>query len=222
MRQIRPFMSRATFWALNIRITPTLKTVRILAEMPCTKLEGDGTLSLSKEQYAKPTVYGFDVNDSSPQKIYAPDTADFMSYGRPRWPSRVNYGLLFDKFALPASPGANVKLNQRDVFANQTVIIDGIIQLNGPAGQLGSVIVNTNPATISLPSPGDYSIRLENSQGAELARSSFNPIQAQRISRLGSSRFCCRGTLMRSELYFCTMKTYLIPARLQPIPRLST
>ena len=62
------------------------------------------------------------------------------------------------------------------MLASQTVIIDGIIQLNGPTGQLGSVIVNTTPATISLPSPGEYSIRLENSQGTELARYSFNPM----------------------------------------------
>jgi hypothetical protein len=131
---------------------------------------------LSKSPYAPDTVYGFDVNDSSPQKIYVADTADFMSYGRPRWPSRVNYGLLFEQFALADSPGTNVKLNQNGVLANQTVIIDGIIQFDGPTGQLGSVIVNTTPATIPLPSPGEYSIRLENSQGTELARYSFDPI----------------------------------------------
>jgi hypothetical protein len=143
--------------------------------IPCTTLEGDGTLSLSKSQYALDTVYGFDINDSSPQKIYPASTPDFMSYGRPRWPSRVNYGLLFEQFALADSPGANAKLSQPKVLASQTVIIDGIIESNGPAGQLGSVIVNTTPATISLPSPGGYSIRLENSQGTELARYSFNP-----------------------------------------------
>ena len=145
-------------------------------QTPCTRLEGDGTLSLSKSQYMPDTVYGFDINDSSPQKIYPATTPDFMSYGRPRWPSRVNYGLLFEQFALADSPGANVKLSQPKVLASQTVIIDGIIEFNGPAGQLGSVIVNTTPATISLPSPGDYSIRLENSQGTELARYSFNPM----------------------------------------------
>ena len=145
-----------------------------------------------------------------------------MSYGFRRWLSRVNYRLLFDMFVSPASPGASVKFKQNGVLASQTVIIDGIIQFNGPTGQIGSVIVNTTPATISLPSPGDYSIRLENSQGTELARYSFNPMEAQRIIRLGSSRFCCRGTLMRGELSFCTMKTSLIPARRQPIPQRST
>jgi Tol biopolymer transport system component len=144
-------------------------------QTPCTQLEGGGTLSLSKEPYALDTVYGFDVNNSSPQKIYPAETADFMSYGRPRWPSRVNYGLLFEQFALSASPGADVKLKQNGVLANQSVIIDGIIQFDGPTGQIGSVIVNTTPATITLPSPGEYSIRLENSQGTELARYSFNP-----------------------------------------------
>ena len=71
-------------------------------QTPCTRLEGDGTLSLSKSQYAPDTVYGFDVNDSSPQKIYPASTADFMSYGVRRWLSRMNYGLLFEKFASPA------------------------------------------------------------------------------------------------------------------------
>ena len=145
-------------------------------QTPCTRLEGDGTLSLSKSQYAPDTVYGFDVNDSSPQKIYPASTADFMSYGVQRWLSRMNYGLLFEKFALPHSSRANVKFNQNEVLASQTVIIDGVIQRNGPTGELGSVIVNTTPATISLPSPGEYSIRLENSQGTELARYSFNPM----------------------------------------------
>ena len=74
-------------------------------QTPCTTLEGDGTLSLSKDPYAPATVFGFDVNDSSPQKVYPAETADFMSYGRPRWPSRVNYGLLFEQFALADSPG---------------------------------------------------------------------------------------------------------------------
>ena len=141
----------------------------------CSCLEGDGTLSLSKAQYAPTTIYGFDINDSSPFKIWIPQAADFMSYGRPRWPSRVNYGLLFDKFVMPVAPEGSVKSKKNAVSANQTVIIDGIIQLNGPTGQLGSVIVNTTPATIQLPSPGEYSIRLENSQGTELARYSFNP-----------------------------------------------
>jgi uncharacterized delta-60 repeat protein len=156
-----------------------------LIPFPCTTLEGDGTLSFSKAHYDPDTVFGFDVYASRPQKIYEAITADFMSYGRPRWPSRVNYELLFEKFAA-ASPAANFKFNQRDVFANQTVIIDGIIQLNGPAGQIGSVIVNTSSATISLPSPGDYSIRLENSQGTELARFSFNPFQVSEDLSTGS------------------------------------
>jgi len=143
----------------------------------CTTLEGDGTISLSKNQYEPETVFGFDVNDSSSRKTYAAPTADFMSYGRPRWPSRMNYRLLFEQFALPEATGANIKLSQPKVLASQTVIIDGIIHFNGPTGQLGSVIVNAAPATISLPTPGDYSIRLENSQGTELARYSFNPIR---------------------------------------------
>ena len=145
-------------------------------QTPCTTLEGDGTLSLSKSQYEPDTVYGFDINHSSPQKIYPAATPDFMSYGFRRWLSRVNYRLLFDMFVSPDSPGANIKFKQNEVLASQTVIIDGIIQLNGPTGQLGSVIVNTAPATIPLPSPGDYSIRLENLQGTELARYSFNPM----------------------------------------------
>ena len=144
--------------------------------IPCTTLEGGGDLSLSLDDYAPRTVYGFDVNNSSPTKIYQAHTADFMSYGRPRWPSRVNYGLLFDKFAMSGSPGASVALNENKVSASQTVIIDGIIQFNGPTGHLGSVIVNTAPAAISLPAPGGYSIRLENLQGTELARYSFNPM----------------------------------------------
>ena len=85
-------------------------------------------------------------------------------------------GCFLNSLLCQHSPGANVKFNQNGVLASQTVIIDGIIQLNGPTGQIGSVIVNTTPATISLPSPGDYSIRLENSQGTELARYSFNPM----------------------------------------------
>ncbi len=145
-------------------------------QTPCTRLEGDGTLSLSKAPYSPATVYGFDVNGSNPgTQILNAYTADFMSYGRPRWPSRVNYGFLFDKF-VAAGPIANIRSNKNAMSASQTVIVDGKVQWNGPTGQIGSVIVNTTPVAVSLPAPGDYSIRLEDSQGMELARFSFNPI----------------------------------------------
>ena len=166
-------------WAFNILNSRERKTVEMTTAIRLNALVLKGTvpLSLSKEQYTPATVYGFDVNDSSPKKIYPAETADFMSYGRPRWPSKWNYNRLFAKFVWPDSPSANVKLSQRDLFAGQTVLIDGLIQLNGPVGQIGSVIVDTTPGTISFPLPGDYSIRLENSLGAELARFSFNPIR---------------------------------------------
>ena len=145
-----------------------------------------------------------------------------MSYGRPRWPSRVNYGLLFEQFALADSPGTNVKLNQNGVLANQTVIIDGIIQFNGPTGQIGSVIVNTTPATIPLPSPGEYSIRLENSQGTELARYSFNPIVGSENYSTGVISLLLPWDPDARRIVLLHNEDVLIPARRQPIPQLST
>ncbi|MEO7659723.1 MAG: carboxypeptidase-like regulatory domain-containing protein, partial [Pyrinomonadaceae bacterium] len=146
--------------------------------VPCTTLEGDGALSLKKDQYDPTTAYGFDINDSSPTKIYPAETADFMSYGRPRWVSRATYTALFNMFR---TTGAGVSeilstASLNTVSATQTVIINGSVRLGGNSGQIGSVYISQTPGTVALPTAGAYAVRFENAQGAQLATYSFDPI----------------------------------------------
>ncbi len=144
-------------------------------DIPCTKLEGDGTLGLTKDQYDPNTAYGFDINDSSPTQIYVAETADFMSYGRPRWVSRANYIQLYNKFKINTALNELTE-NVNVVSAAQTVLIDGSVLLDGTGGSIGSVYVSNNAGSVTLPSPGFYAIRFENAQGVQLATYSFNPV----------------------------------------------
>jgi len=142
---------------------------------PCTMLEGDSTLSLSKDDYGAATVFGFDVNGSTgiSNRIYYPHTPDFMSYGRPSWPSGMNYKKLFDTQFSSAAPTPS----EQFVVASQTVIVDGTIQLSTQTGTIGNVVRSASAATIPLPPPGRYSIRLETNAGVVLSRHSFSPDQ---------------------------------------------
>ena len=158
--------------------------------VPCTKLEGDGTLSLSKDPYGPDTAYGFDVNNSSPALIYPAQTPDFMSYGRPRWPSRWNYIQLFNDFKVSGTvaPGESIggRAKVVEMSAAQTVLIDGSLLLDGSEGEIGSVYVSQTPGTIVLPSPGAYAIRLENAQEVELAAYSFDPVAGSESPMVGT------------------------------------
>lgn len=152
----------------------------------CTKLEGRGDLSKKKGDYEAETVFGLDVYNflgllrdtefdlpRGPEDVFAPWTPDLMSYGEPRWLSRRNWNKLFNKLKARADSPRAASV---EVSAAQTVIVDGIVQADGSAGQIESVIVSTTPAVIELPAPGEYSIRMEDSQGVALASYSFNPI----------------------------------------------
>ena len=138
--------------------------------IPCPKLEGDGSLSLSKDQFNINTAYG--VN-SSTMEIFPAETADFMSYATVRWPSRQNYVVLYNKMKAATSPEPD---GSHMVAATQTVQIDGSVVLDGTAGTLGSVFVSTTAASIATPPPGAYAIRFENAQGGTLNTYSFDPI----------------------------------------------
>ncbi|MBK8465801.1 MAG: hypothetical protein IPL32_08220 [Chloracidobacterium sp.] len=143
--------------------------------VPCTLLEGDSTLSLSKTDYGPTTVFGFDVNGSTgiTNKIYYPHTPDFMSYGRPSWPSGMNYNQLFQTQFSSAAPTPS----QQFVNASQTVIVDGTINLSAQTGTVGNVVISASAANIPIPAPGEYSIRLETAASAVLSRHSFSPDQ---------------------------------------------
>jgi uncharacterized repeat protein (TIGR01451 family) len=155
--------------------------------VPCTTLEGDGTLSLSKKPYDADTVYGYDINNSAVSTIFPAETADFMSYGRPRWPSRANYVALFNILKLTASGDDDApagKLKGAAVQATQTVLIDGTVKMDGSAGQIGSVFAS-GPGNINLPAAGRFTLRFENAQGAELASYSFEPIAGSEEQETG-------------------------------------
>lgn len=156
--------------------------------IPCSRLEGDGTLSGTKDQYGPNTAYGFDANNLSPQRIYAAETSDFMSYGNPRWPSRANYIQLFNKFKVSGSSDAKALTDNKvkAVSATQTVLIDGSVLLDGSGGTIESVYVSSTPGTVTLPAAGDYAIRLDNAQGTQLASYSFVPVAGSESPTVGN------------------------------------
>lgn len=151
---------------------------------PCTLLEGNGKLGLSQDEYGLDSVFGFDVTNltgagisaGTPIQVYPPNTSDFMSYDHTDWISRVNYDLIFGQIPAPPKPPAGaLTAPVNTVSANQTVIVGVIIRGNGTTGQFRSVIVEPTAADITLPTSGNYSIRLEDSNGVQLANYSFNP-----------------------------------------------
>ena len=156
--------------------------------IPCSKLEGDGTLSASKDQYAPNTAYGFDANNLSAQRIFPPETSDFMSYGVTRWPSRTNYVQLFNKFRVSGAGDAPVLkiASGTTVSATMTVLIEGSVALDGSAGSIGSVFSSSTPGTVTLPAAGSYAIRIDNAQGVALATYSFDPVAGSETPTIGS------------------------------------
>ena len=111
---------------------------------PCTRLEGDSTLSLSKEQFAPETVFGISLLTSgSVPVIYPPKSPDFMSYGpQPTWYSRWNYLLLYTRFATenPRPFRVNQDFNAANVSVSQTIVIDGAVRFDSDTGQISSGI----------------------------------------------------------------------------------
>ena len=85
----------------------------------------------------------------------------------------------------PAAFRVNQDFNAANVSVSQTIVIDGAVRFDSDTGQIRPVFINATPVTLTLPSPGDYSIRFEDSQGAELARFSFNPASDGDFSPIG-------------------------------------
>ncbi len=157
--------------------------------IPCTRLEGDGSLSFIKNQYDPNAAYGFDINGSSPTQIYPAKTADFMSYGRPRWVSRATYTQLYNLFKTGGSSPEELMERPNVVTAAQTVLIDGSIQLNGGSGQINSVYISNTTGTAVLPTGGAYALRLENAQGGQIASYSFTPSFGSENQTVGTFSF---------------------------------
>ena len=154
--------------------------------IPCTRLEGYGTISFDIDQYGPNTVYGFDVNNTSPtRRIFEPGTYDFMSYNRPTWMSRANYTTLYNKFRIENTQAENAE-SVDTVTVAQAVNISGSVLLNGTSGSIDSVFVSNTGGTVTMPSPGTYALRFETAQGTQLASYSFEPTASSGNVTVGS------------------------------------
>ncbi len=142
----------------------------------CPHDPDDGTIGgLGKYQYAPDTVYGFDGTN-----VYRSGTPDLMSYGQFPWISKFTYTHIWDRIS--SSPGSAKFADSTAVSADvvnvgdPAVIVAGSVSLLTGLGEISSVdMFAASSSSAPGPEPGEYLIRLENSQGNELASYSFSP-----------------------------------------------
>ena len=122
--------------------------------------------------------YGFDTKD---MKVKAPTCKDFMTYCGNEWISDYYYKKLFDEIkSRHGRASADVAPASIAVAANQNaILVSGVLAPTQGSGEIGPVIEIVPSGDIPTPEPGDYTLRLEDEQGTELASQSFGPVLTQ-------------------------------------------
>jgi len=124
--------------------------------------------------------FGFDLFNASNQLILGPNTYDLMKHANRRWPSKYTYEEigkgLESRFGASASALSGVAgTNQLQATGEQVVLVSGFVSPNQGTGDIRSVYILNSSASLPVPDPGPYAIRLENSQGQAFATYSFKP-----------------------------------------------
>ncbi|MCA9968716.1 MAG: carboxypeptidase regulatory-like domain-containing protein, partial [Anaerolineales bacterium] len=113
--------------------------------------------------------YGFDIGA---RVVYGPETADLMSYGRPRWPSPWTYTHTRDHLVARY----DARLAPLALLAGEpAVVVSGVVSPTAGAGSLTAVYAVDAPVSVAAPPPGAYAIRFEDGAGQALAVHSFAP-----------------------------------------------
>jgi uncharacterized repeat protein (TIGR01451 family) len=151
----------------------------------------DGRLSPTSTLTAANALFGFNILDKS---VIPPGNGDLMSYCADRWPGDYTYEALLDflhnPFYLPlpdaqaAAPGISQPAGQpvSPELPSAAWAVSGQITPTGAA--LDPLFALPGGAVSALPAPGDYSLVVKNSAGAELARYPFAPLQLEDSSTL--------------------------------------
>jgi hypothetical protein len=127
---------------------------------------------ISQEDSGDNAFYGFHITT---HHIFPPNTGDLLGYCRPRWVSDWTYERI--RTAISSKFGSSATTPQSELAAGENaVLVSGIIK---PAENLGtiSLVLNTvSQSSITLPAPGSYLIRFEDSGAQVLASYSFEPV----------------------------------------------
>ena len=129
---------------------------------------------ISTAQAGDLAFYGFNTQSKD---IFGPSTGDLMSYCNPRWASDWTYKKIGEEFATrfgtPISqtqPQAPIANNGDAVF-----LISGFVNISQNGAELDAVYQIDSPVEVTLPSPGEYTIRFEDSDGELLSYYGFTP-----------------------------------------------
>jgi hypothetical protein len=149
----------------------------------------DGSISVVKPDFAKDTIFGFDIlninrhdNTADRKEIRAFDafSPDFMSYASARkWVSELHYKRLLSFIDGGGGVGSTrpAELAERtQVAADEIVMVNGLVALQ-PAGTslLEPIYRFNSPRNIDLPATGTHQAVFEGSAGQVLATYSFTP-----------------------------------------------
>ena len=117
--------------------------------------------------------YGFDVYT---RIIYPPYTRDLMSHCQPRLESDWTYKSIMNHLTTvyASAPSAAPQAPVLQTGEN-AILVSGVITFTNDTGKFLSTYILPAPGSVTLPEPGEYTIRFENSSGTTLASYPFEP-----------------------------------------------
>ena len=127
--------------------------------------------------YASPQP-GCDNGYLNHGRVYGPNAPDLMGYGPAAWISGYSYKKIFDSIPPRTASTSSIteaERNRVDASAGKAFVISGSVSPSTVVASLTSVYTSDVSGSITLPSPGDWTISIKDSQGNQLANYSFQP-----------------------------------------------
>jgi hypothetical protein len=125
----------------------------------------------------KPPTYSWDLFSTTSERIRFPWTGDLMSYCQPTWPSDWTYRHIREYLLTRFGPSAAAtEAATLPLLTNASaILVSGIISPSTNAGAIDPLYSVDLPSPLTLPEPGEYTLRFENSQGQVLTSHNFEP-----------------------------------------------